>query len=255
MSVLEYLQKGTKIQVTVWESDEDEGSSFNSYILDYDTHRVYIDHPRGSEYELLRKIKPGYLVGVVMPTDANLVMFYPEVLTKATSNDTDITLGISAKTQLEVIQRRRYNRVEVHAPIELEILNEDVQLVHSTLGFMLNLSGGGMRFASNFSFEEGQKISVAFRLSDLKAKDKAFVASKIKPGMVVDTPWKFQGEVIFNQNSKDDLFTEIPGADFIRKYPYVSGIQFLNLSENHQALLVRECYRIELTQKRNIELS
>lgn len=237
MGLETYIERNRKIEVTIWESDDDEGVSFSSSILDFRNNRIFIDQPRGQDVTIASKIKMGYLVGVVLPTENNLVMFYPLVASDPLQSNTGIILSISPETQFEVIQRRRYIRVPCTLPLKLELL-QDGKVVHQMNARTVNISAGGMKISSAILFENEQTLWVYLRLSDLRAYEST---PQEREASGEDSMLKLAAKVVFSQNIQYPKNAEDK---------YMAGLCFTNLSENQEAMLMRECFRRELTLKR-----
>lgn len=242
MGVEDHIRIGQKLEITVWdpEIEDENGYIFSSSVLDFRQNRLFVENPKGEEAFIKGKMEPGMIVGVVLPTDANLLMFYPQVGTSPLDNHFGTILNLPPDMQIETIQRRKLIRVPFTVPVGVEILhNGDV--VHKIDAATVNISGGGMRIACMFSLEEELRVVIYLKIGDLRGKD----APPLEVGLQYTdkSVLKLHGKVVFAQ--------ENTGSTVPRNEKYVAGIYFDQLSELQQTLLMRECFRRELTLKRN----
>jgi c-di-GMP-binding flagellar brake protein YcgR len=236
----DYVRVGLSIEVTVWDpdSDDENGVIFTSKVLDFREGRLFIDKPRGEEAVILKMMTPGMLVGVVMPTDSNLLMFYPVIASSEETSQFGVILKCTEEMQTELIQRRKLIRVPFSVPVEVDLLANG-EVVHKIEALTENISGGGMRLLSPFQLEENMRLVVYLKLGDLRGKD----APPLESGANYSdrSVFKLQAKVVFAQERQGET----------KKEKYAIGVQFDQLSELQQTLLVKECFRRELTLKRN----
>jgi hypothetical protein len=241
MEIEDFLQSGQKIEVTVWDSEEDDsdGYSFPSLIRDYREGRLFIENPRGDDAPLFDKLKPGYLVGVVAATEASLLMFYPRVSSTSNRGSYGTILSLDSDTQYEIIQRRKLIRVPFTVPVQVDILRNG-EVLHRVEAKTVNISGGGLRIASPFHFDVGQLLLVFLKLGDLRG---AAPGTGADPDGYSDRAiLKLSARVVFSQQNNNPLGS----AD-----KFFAGVCFDNLSEAQQTILMRECFRRELSLRRN----
>jgi hypothetical protein len=240
----EYLKTNQKIDVTVWKNDTDEGTTFYGFIKDCkfsgeNKGSILVSPPPASLSHVLSYLKPGLILGVATVFNQKPVLFYPLVQSVQRQGIIGIWLGIYPDTQYEVVQRRKHVRIAMSIPIKVETMMEAGHF-GTFQGITLNVSGGGVRFASAKLLQEGQPLHIHMRFSDEIIANPLPSQKPTEPSQLLKLP----GEVVFSKvNAFSNSYEE----------KYVTGVRFVDLNEQQESIIVRECFRRELGMKRSTQ--
>src|SRR6478609_733715 len=231
-SVRSRLKNAPSVQVTVWDSNDDSielhfMASVKMVLADrFRLHWSGTLIPKGLKESY---IQPGIKIGVLLDESEPLVLLYPKVLMAPLANQwtTETNLGYKLdfwvtfdnQTEIETIQRRKFVRIPVDVPVEVIAPKENPGSVNK--GHTVNLSAGGIRFLSNEEFTPETVVSLnVFLLPHQPPLD-----VKVKVVLCMEESLAVQKERCFK----------------------ISG-QFLELLPKHEAMIMKECFRIELSR-------
>jgi c-di-GMP-binding flagellar brake protein YcgR len=234
---LKQLQKelvvNKRLEVTVWSLDNDELEfTFHSTILAVDGHHFFISPPPQAQADINRHMEQGLVVGVVLDSYPNPLIFYPIVHMHDDSYP-GYWLRIPQNCQIEVVQRRRHVRIPMNLPIEVEYkVREDHWLsVNATTE---DVSGGGLRFTCSRAFPKEQALLIHI----------VFVDDSPLPSKQQEEPsppLKLPAKVVFSvENRSPKRPAEV----------YSIACQFADLTEQQEMIIMRECFKRELRLKR-----
>lgn len=218
------LKPELRLQITVWDPDDESVEHvFNSVILEHAGAMLRIAPPPTTEGKAINPfMRKGLVVGVVMETYPAPFIFYP-IINDTPQNVADgYWLTIPENTEVEVFQRRRHVRIPMTVTFELEF-----PIGQSTLSIQAqtcDVSGGGMLFTSSRTFPKQQELWVHLQFDPEQPK------------------MRLRAIVVFSRENR----TQKGKND-----KYATACQFIGLDAAQEMLLVRECFRCELTRKKS----
>lgn len=218
------------LQITVWLNDDDPdeaGEEFASWIKDRSAGRILVDLPPKSRPELYDGLrKPDAVVGVTFHNQVGKYIFYATV--EKIQLQGLIGAWLALPQDYEAVQRRRHVRVQMAIPCLLLYQGGGDQC-YNIPAITLDVSGGGVRFRSAREFSMGDLLTLQFRFHE----DSPLLTLKAK--------------VVYSEKSSNPAGRAgAPPSD----YPIVSAVQFQDIGDSMEKLIVSECFRREMALRR-----
>jgi hypothetical protein len=217
------LAKNQKIQVTVWDPDDDTMEyTFPSFVMNRVGALFMVAAPTVHPQKIIPLLQKDVTVGAVLETYPNPFIFYPVVHSLPEDGKSGYWLRIPENTPVEVIQRRKHVRIPMVVPLEVEYqlagLPDKLKIAARTE----DVSGGGLRFNSVTLFPVGQEVMLHIQLNP------SIPMLHLKAKVVVSMQNRLRKQA-------DDMYT--------------TACQFIELDDAREMVIVRECFRRELKLK------
>lgn len=207
------LRINQKVQITVWDPQDNAiEHQFPSYIMDVETRRFLIAPPARDTEGILSLMQPGYLAGVVLELPNNPYILYPSVYRHQIRPE-GIWFQLSSDTVIETVYRRRHVRIPMRLPLRIQHLDD------SSTAITEDISGGGIRFSTDKAYPLGVTLSLQLRFSP--------------QGPLLELEARVLQVERSTKLAPDEL--------------YSVACEFHNLSNAHESIIMRECFRKELS--------
>lgn len=207
------------LEITTWKDNQDDlGMTFEGRIAKVEGERFFVVPTPNVFVSVHALVNPPVLVGLMFHVQSDLYILYPTLERfEVTEEAKGLWLHIPKTIKMEMSKRRAFIRVKA----ELDITIMPMMIQTKTI----DLSGGGVQFACGRSMPVDQVLYLEIQFR----KD--------------EEPLKFMANVVL---SRDNALKTGPNDH------YAVSCQFMNLTEHQQAMLVAECFKIELGQKRHM---
>jgi hypothetical protein len=209
-----------RVELTVWDPDNDSVEhSFQGFVMKACGSQFQLTLPPVAQAAaILPLLQPGLVTGAVVEAYPSPYIFYPIIHSSPQSPESGFWLKIPENPQIELLQNRRHVRIPMIIPFNLEyaVSGRSMAMQARTE----DVSGGGMRFTSIRQFPQGQDLLISLSINPsaptlrLKARVVFSVENRLK-------------------KQPDDL--------------YSTACQFVDLTDAEEMLLVRECFKRELS--------
>jgi PilZ domain len=234
-SVRSRLKGAPNVEVTVWDpSDDNIELHFMASVKMVLGDRFRLTWagaliPKGLNASCLQ---PSLKIGVLLDDSEPLILIYPKVLMAPLPNQwttetsvgfkLDFWVSLDNQTEIETIQRRKFVRIPVDVPVE--VLDPKSSPEHVNHGRSVNMSAGGLRFFSNEEFPPETIVSLNIFLIPHQPP----LTVKVRVVLCMEESMVLQKERNFK----------------------ISG-QFIELQPKYEAMIMKECFRIELSRAGN----
>jgi len=213
--LINVLNKHQRLQVSVWDPKDDAFEfHYNSFLIEARPPRLKVALPIEPAGHILPLLQPGLMIGIFLESYPTPYIFYPLIHDKP--DDEGFWLNIPDDVKAEGFHIREHVRVRMFLPVEITYNLSPPQVLQGTTE---DMSGGGLRFTTSRQFVLNEEISLRFRFHD-------------------DTPLlTVQAKVVHSSENR------------VRRSPrdlYATSCKFINLKEQEESLIMRECFRQEL---------
>lgn len=212
-----------KLEITIWDpANESVEHIFPSCIKEVNDLMIRAALPgTGLLPRILPLLQPNTVTGVILDVYPSPFLFYPIIQSPADLKTGSFWLRIPETTQIETIQRRRHVRIPMSVPFMVDFV-----LAGKTMSIPAHtedVSGGGLKFASQRLFLKDQELVTHLQLSP-------------------ETPTlHLRSTVVFSAENR------------VRRHPndlYSTACQFHDLEEAQETIIMKECFRRELGLKK-----
>ncbi|MBQ7428684.1 MAG: flagellar brake protein [Butyrivibrio sp.] len=221
----DYLTVGNKVELKavdkMWMQDDPESS------------RLYFSKLNGvlseERIEILMPMIQGKLILLPVNLQYNLCFYtknglmqcYAKVVDRYRSNNVYLAV-LELSSSLSKLQRREYYRFSCALELHTRAFSEDeLKAVKNNWDFLVNkdkplqkavivdISGGGLRFVSNFQFEEGSTIYCTYQLPGYyNNKDFEMISTVLKVQELENKPGLFEHRIKYihiDEDAREDI--------------------------------------------------
>ncbi|MCR4902131.1 MAG: flagellar brake protein [Butyrivibrio sp.] len=221
----DYLTVGSKVELKavdrMWMQDDPEST------------RIYFSKLNGvlseDRIEILMPMIQGKLVLLPVNVQYNLCFYsknglmqcYAKVVDRYRSNNVYLAV-LELTSNLTKLQRREYYRFSCALELRTRAFSEEeIKAVQNNWNFLVNkekplqravivdISGGGLRFVSNFQFEQGSTIYCVYQLPGVKGgKDFEMISSVLMVQELENRPGLFEHRIKYlhiDEDAREDI--------------------------------------------------